>query len=380
MSRGAQGGNSDNSLDFLWGISACVVVTLIVWFYGGPYFIPFIYKIKSYEIMAISFLIEHWNALAGKTSVLPVISANDLFKLQLNIQRQTVSMNYRAVGDALAQVGSYTRFLFCPIMLVLAVWIYYKNVTLKMRNVFNMNSMKALEQNNWPQIAPVVKLNLVKEDIHKGPWAMSMTPMQFSKHHKLLEEHRDETGRVTVTLLKPEAQQVFVLQLGGLLSSIEALPLYMKALLAIFAACANQDRDSAFKLLQQIDVSFSSGNINFDGAMEMLQKHFNSKVVQKVLQKHAYIFTVMASMLELARTDGVLATSEFLWLKVVNRRLWYVLNGVGRQTPFPEAAGIFAHWMAERKWGGALRTPMVEEAVKALEIALSEIIYEAEEE
>ncbi|MFT3742028.1 MAG: type IVB secretion system coupling complex protein DotM/IcmP [Gammaproteobacteria bacterium] len=380
MSRQAQG-NQDNSLDGLILAMCVVFLAVVIWYFGGPHFIPVIYHIKDYEITAIRFVIEKWNILTYHLTFLPHINATKLFDLQTSIQTNNISLSYSVLTDTLDQVGQYTRFVFCPILLALGVWLYFKNVTLKMRNVFNMNTMKTLEQHNWPQIAPVVGLNLVKEDIHKGPWAMSQTPMQFCKHHNLLLENKnEETQQVTVSLLKQEAQQVFVLQLGPLWGDINALPLHMKALFAAFAACANQDRDAAFKLLQHIDVTFAAGKVDFAGTHELLQKHLNSKVVLKVLQKHAYLFTVMPSMLELARTDGVFASSEFLWLKAMNRRLWYVLNSVGRQTAVPEAAGPFAHWLAERKWGGGLRTPMVEEAVKALEVALADIIYEPEEE
>jgi intracellular multiplication protein IcmP len=67
-------------------------------------------------------------------------------------------------------------------------------------------------------------------------------------------------------------------------------------------------------------------------------------------------------------------------LKPYDRRLWYTLNTVGRQTPFPEVAGIFAHWVAERDMGRKLMVPMVEEATTALEVALTEIIYKPDEE
>ena len=88
----------------------------------------------------------------------------------------------------------------------------------------------------------------------------------------------------------------------------------------------------------------------------------------------------MASMLELARTDGVLASAEFLWLKPLDRNLWYMLNCVGRQTPFPEISGPFAHWIVEKRLRRPLKVPMVAEAVDALDVALSDIIYNPEED
>ena len=79
-------------------------------------------------------------------------------------------------------------------------------------------------------------------------------------------------------------------------------------------------------------------------------------------------------MLEVARVDGVLATAEFLWLKPVDRRFWYMMNSVGRQVSVVEVSGPFAHWLAEKKVGRALKTPMVKEAVVALEEAMEGIL------
>jgi len=43
-------------------------------------------------------------------------------------------------------------------------------------------------------------------------------------------------------------------------------------------------------------------------------------------------------------------------------------------------AGIFAHWLAEKEAERKLIVPVVEEATKALEIALQEIIYKRDED
>ena len=54
-------------------------------------------------------------------------------------------------------------------------------------------------------------------------------------------------------------------------------------------------------------------------------------------------------MLVAARTDGVLASAEFLWLKPVDRQLWFMLNSIGRRTPFVEVSAPYAHWLVERR-------------------------------
>ena len=73
------------------------------------------------------------------------------------------------------------------------------------------------------------------------------------------------------------------------------------------------------------------------------------------------------------RDDGVVPCSEFLWLKPLDRRLWYMLNSIGRQTPFAEVGGPFAHWRAEKEMGRRCLVPMIDEAIKALETAVKEI-------
>ena len=160
---------------------------------------------------------------------------------------------------------------------------------------------------------------------------------------------------------------------------MDTLPIYIKALIIIFVARAQRDRAVASKLLKQIAASAASGKLDFSGVEETLRKYKHSKVVKWLEGRHAYVYSLMATMLEIARVDGVLATAEFLWLKPVDRRLWYVLNSVGRQTSVVEVSGPFSHWLAEKKMGRALKTPMVKSAVDALENTMLDTLFVPDE-
>jgi len=241
-----------------------------------------------------------------------------------------------------------------------------------------MASLRKCEQSNWPQITPISKLNLIEQDLDEGPWAMAQMPMVFAKKNGILKEH-EEDGKPGVKVVPGIAHRVFALQLGPAWSGPAALPVHAQALFAIFAARANRDADGANALIEQIALSSNSGKLDFSGVGKLLNKYQNSKLVALATQKHAYMLTIMASMLVLGRTDGVIASSEFLWLKPVDRKLWYMLNSVGRQTAVSEVAGPFAHWLAEIRVGRPMRVPMVDEAAKALEVAVEDILYEPEE-
>lgn len=374
------GGQEQGSSDFLWISIILVGGVFATWYFAGNYITAFLYQVKGYETTAVQFVLHGWNMLANYVHMpMLQIQANDLQTLSTQIQHRRTDVSFAGTVAAATIVGDYLRFIVAPLLLLFAWFIYKKSIAMRFKTVFDMNKMRSAEKVDWPQITPVVKLNLVKEDIDSGVWAMAMTPMQFCKKHKLLKEKTGDDGKPAVDVISGKASQMFVAQLGPFWTHITALPPYARALFAAFAACGNHDREPAFELLHNIAKSADSGKLDFTGADSLLNKYMNSKLVIKVIQRHAYVLTVFASMFELARTDGVFASSEFLWLKPLDRKLWYVLNTVGRQTAVPEAAGPYAHWQAEKRWGGPLRTPMIDTAVKGLEVALSEILYEPEE-
>jgi intracellular multiplication protein IcmP len=83
----------------------------------------------------------------------------------------------------------------------------------------------------------------------------------------------------------------------------------------------------------------------------------------------------MALLNEARLKAGVLAPAQFVWLKLVDRRLWYALHSLGFETdgfgrylhpnPRIEAAGARDHWVAERIAGRPLLKPEIERALNA---------------
>ncbi len=371
MAAQQQGQSADNSLAPLWIMILVFIVLGIIWYFFSAQIIWAIFQVKLFEIYLVSFFSD------GLTKVKEYIQNASYSEVTVN-QLTAVS----------AAVGNYLRYAFAPILFITGLFLLLRSSDFRFRTVYNMKKLFSSEVKNWPQIAPVMNVDLVKTDIDKGPWAMALTPMQFAKKHKLLKEERKSLTegmllrhqRKTVTVMRGAAHRVFSLQLGKRWQGIEKLSPHIQALFAIFAAKGNGDDKSARKLLSQISASTKSGQLDYSGKEKLLEKYGNSKAVEFIIQQHGYIFTVMASMLQFARSDGVLATADFLWLKPVDRTLWYILNMVGRQTSLSEVGGIFAHWLSEKEIGHKLAVPMVDEAVKALELAIQEVIYIPDEE
>lgn len=361
-----QGG--DNSLAPFWIICGIFAVLWGVWYFAHEQIASVYLQIRLYEAEFIRFF-------AGS-------NANELITSIRNTSPADADFN--TLANISTSIGNYLRYPVIIILLVLALVIYFSKATSRYKKTYNMKQLVQDERESWPQITPIADLDLVHTDIDVGPWAMALSPMQFAKKHNLLQEERIlatdavstlQHAKTIVSLRRDEAYQVFSLQLGRYWTGVENLTKPTKALFAAFAARAERDQEGSRKLLLQIAGSATTGRLDFSGTDELLEKHKHNKALIRITQDHAFVLTVMASMLKLAREDGVLASADFLWLKPIDRPLWFVLNSVGRQTPFAEVSGVMAHWLAENTLRRKIGVPMVEQAVNALEVALKDIIY-----
>ncbi|WED43621.1 type IVB secretion system coupling complex protein DotM/IcmP [Legionella cardiaca] len=359
-----QGGGGDNSMAPVWIMVLLFFTLFFIWKLGHQYIVSFVFYLNVLQAKAISFFVSDAQL------------ENDIYLMQTI---DPAAVQWDQFVNLTKSVGDYIRYPIVIILIFLAFFLYKSNITLKFRRAHNMKTLRAQEQHNWLAIMPVVKEDLVSIDINKGPWAMALTPMEFARKYKLLK--KDDAlldnpvpgQEMTAGVRKGDAKRVFTLQLGPYWDGFDRCPPAAYALAAVFMARMNRDRGSASAILEAIDKSYSTGKIDFSAAKPVLKKFQNAENVQEILARHAYLLTVMASLLEAAREDGVVPSSEFLWLKPIDRRLWYMLNCVGRQTPFAEVAGPFAHWRAEKTMGRRSLVPMIDEAIKALEIAVKEV-------
>lgn len=379
MARGAapppqQGG--DNSLDILWIIALIIVGIVLFWYLASDYIVAATFWIKKYEIYTVKAVIRFFYDIVDDfyhvdyPSFLSLNSALDLIK-----SGQTV--NPKELYHLCETVGAYVRYPFGILLLIFAGRTYFGGVSNIFKRTYSMSLFRSENVKTWPKIAPVSKLNLISTDIDQGPWAMAQTPVQFCKKHNLMTIEKDNRGKNKISLKLEPAYRVFAMQLGPVWTgNLRSLPVHIRTLMGIFAARANGKVDETEEALNKIAQSTLNGKVSFEGFADKFTSYLYTPAVEKVFQSHAYVYTVMASLLVLARTVGVLATAEFIWLKPYDRRLWYILNNVGRQSAQTEVAGIFAHWRAEEKLGYALRAPYIDTAVKALDEALHEIDYD----
>jgi len=376
----SQQNSADHTSNFFWLLIIICLAFLAVWYFHPEWVVRPIFWMRLGELNGMLYLIKGWNHLVGWLQFLslPKISSHELLYLkQFIVTADPKHIEFSQFSSVNTVMGRWMRWPAIALLVCLSVISFSRHSTMLFRQRHDMNSLKLGEAENWPQIQPILSLDLVKEDLEKGPWAMAKTPLDYCRGHKILKDIA-KNGVTVWTIDKGPAYRLLAMQLGPLWKDLFNLPIHVKALVVIFVARAERDRAVAKKFLSQIAMSAGSGKLDFTGVTEQLIQYRNSKLLQWMRPRHAYVRTMMASLLEVARADGVLATSEFLWLKPVDRKLWYTLNSVGRQTAVVEVAGVFAHWKAEKTLGRAMTTPMVKEAVTALQNSVEDILYVGE--
>lgn len=311
----------------------------------------------------------------------------------------------------LATIHGYVlRWLVVPLMIYWGWRTKRSVVRFKYRrHIRNVYDLIDIQAKHFPASAIIKGKNLLAKHPYEGPWATYALPLDFALDHKLLwasQERISPNQKVDeermfpvppftldqkvmnfsqkrelmphyryVTLNVERANAVFSAQLGQLWPGHDALPPLIKALYAVFCTQAAGHQGEAWKMVEQLAFSFREGKYdakgklitphyaNTKGTDELLAKYADHPKVVKVRSLHAHTINIMFGTLGACRKAGRLTHANFLWLKPVNRTLWYALCGQGGQIPYWEAAGPWAHMLVEERIGRPLVKPMVAAAV-----------------
>ncbi len=385
---GAPQQSDDNALNILWAIVGIFLFGLAMWLAFSDQLKNCFLKIRFFELTVVNFVIQLLPLEIVNLGYLKEEVAKAL-SLAASIDHQDISMT---IAEYLSiEAGNYLRYPIIICLVIFSYFSFYTNISNRYKKRYDMHRLAKQESIEWPQINPIIGLDLVSEPLNTGPWAMGKSPLDFCKQHQLIEISVEKHGEFKhgnpylfkINLDQEKAEAVFTKQLGKLWRVPEYLPIHQRAIFAVFLARACRDSKVAAELLKQINQSADSKNpgvLNFSNVDNIWRKYYNQRAIQEIIRAHAYEFTIFIDLLLLARQDGVLATADFLWLKPIDRLFWYVLSSTGRQTYFVEAAGVHAHFLVEKSLGRGLSVPYVKESVKALQLALNEILYVPDEE
>lgn len=265
----------------------------------------------------------------------------------------------------ISALSSLVRWWACPIMGGILAWYAWnairKNPAKRHRRIFDMHRLAASQAVLWPWISPALNLDVLNEPLDTGKYRMALTELEFVRRYRLLETEDQ------LTLNEMKTERLFATQLGRLWEGPGRLHRHERALFACFAAQICGDRDGCLDGLRALTVGYATtGQVDSQPVAALLEKYADDARVSAVVMQHAYVSTVLCGVLESARRFGKIPPVFFLWLRLYDRPLWYALQRVGSNTPFPEAAGVYSHYIAEKVAEHAIEVPFVKPAMLAL--------------
>jgi hypothetical protein len=299
-------------------------------------------------------------------------------------------------------VGQYLRWIFAPILGCLLLWGWFSDRVVSdfYKRIFTMQTLVEQNVDEFPCMAPIAnrKRSILEEPLDEGPWRTPRQPIQFVAEHKLLigkdgkpieAKHligKDGLANQRSYIIKKrnnehtsldiqKTKEILIAQLGPKFPGVKKLPDYQKGLAAAFMAFGCGNKSEAKKLLDQMSTSFvepenegDAFEIDIDGADDLINQYQDSEDLEYLTCNHvAYTYVWFAALLnDFARKKGILASSQFIWLRPVNRSLWYTLNQMGGREAWSEAEASWAHYESERLVEQPLGQPEIETAITGL--------------
>lgn len=251
----------------------------------------------------------------------------------------------------------------------------------------------------YPHLRMFSAINLIDAPLDHPVFGMSQTSRQFVSINRLISDWRDEGSGIWAPTLDREKTAVILREQLGKhwTSSVNLSPgetLIIAIAMPRVAATDPSLDDKTFEKAMQdsrdmiaycwskfIPVAATEKAENPDAWLkpeidlalprEVIKRYIGTKAVQSIIERHAFNRTVLFALVMQARRLGVLQPAEMRWLRFYDRALWYVVQTIGRQAPFAEAAGVLSHYLYEAKCGTGLVEPQLDKAVTGVDAAIN---------
>ena len=312
------------------------------------------------------------------------------------------SLSWETVRKVLHYTGSWIRWPFVLLLVLFGVASIFMGRVGGLVRRFNMESLLRNNADSFPCLRPVVgrgKHLLSPESYDSGLWRLARTPVQFALEHGLLVNDEGEPFAPDQALRhglpstelpaygharldEEKTYAALAEQLGKWFEGYEGFSPCRRALAVAFLAYADGNKKGCVALLDEVSRSYREENGQatcpvleteaFVGRLEKTWERHKSVLREKNLINHvAFELPWFMALLYRARRKGVLATSQFLWLRPLDRPLWYALNQCGGRAAWAEGFAPWAHYTAEEQAGQALPEPRLNAAVTSLRGALA---------
>lgn len=248
------------------------------------------------------------NSLLGATEQ----QAKNLAEMIASIPSSNLHWNF--CWHASYFLGKYLLLIFLPVASLLTYRIYQitegeTKAYLRFKNADTF--FKFAKKSSYLQ---AYLTDRSREDYFTGAHLLAKSPAQFAEENNILI--LDKSTNCPLSIDRAKAEKSFKLQLGKKFKN--------------FPQLLNQSYGWAVSLI-----------------LQFIPPIHREETIKFASYGHHYDFTVIVSLLNIARRFGVVPIAFFAKLKTEHRNLWYGLMNAGRKTAFVEGAAITARYNSE---------------------------------
>ena len=346
-------------------IAGLLVAGIFCWLMWTRFPHPIIYTMFALDWIQIKFVELFWGLAEGGRGSIYKDYIEAVFAGRVDI----MSVEWGTLTTISSGVGLQTRFPVLILFLGVAALVMLKMKGGKYRTVYSLAggmdrkrpSFLHYQSQAWPVTAPSVDFSPENAGPNEQPPKM---PLYWMRANQI-----DIKNGV---FDEAKAADAFARQLGTTWVDIASAKIHVQAVAAICVASIRDIKgDKAAKLRGDLARIWTSDPKNAEGRTRKLIARIltpkTGDASKTVTANHAYTNTAIVGLLTYTRKrSGVLASAEMLWIKKVDRFLWYALNNTGRRAFMVEAAGIFSHFQAEHVKKGKLIEPWTKNAIDGL--------------
>jgi len=290
------------------------------------------------------------------------------FDGRLNVARDVTWEDFSTVRTT---VGTQVRWVISGIIAALAVVIVFRMKGDGFKRVFSLAGGKfgpslAIEAaRQWKTATAGAYFDPDGLDKNILP---ARTPMEWMREHDI----KFEDGMLD----RDAAEKAFAEQLGKPWHGVKRADLPVQTFMVLAMMHATRSK-IAMSSREAVSIAWAAGSNGTAKMKEIVEEALKDEKlvsrIDKVAAKHAFAHTAVVAILDVARKKGgVFPAADFVWVRKVDRNLWYAINNVGRRRFHTEGAGVISHFFAERVVGSPLPEPNVDEAINGIEDYMAE--------
>lgn len=357
-------------------IAGVAILALVLWFTSADFLRMGVWKMLQVEAAAVGAIapvlprrtqarVSAWQARMVKPKP-PEWTPVELFK----------ALNYG---------GGYLRIPAFLLFGGLGYAVHRRGVARRYTKTHNFETLLVEQSRMHPRMRPVLWLKGREYDSDRGPYTWARTPWAWAVAQKVITPG-EVAWATEQTFDADRAMSAFAAQVGARLAyksdgTLDAAPLafHEQILFAVFAARMMDRKNDSDSLLDVVAAGFGP---DFSRAerVERLRKRtakydwpadtayriaidrkadslldsvlgdaVKQTEIHRLVQTCRHVGPLLVLMMESAQAKyGILTTSDFIWLKAVDRTLHYTLNDVGRRVASTEAGGVRAYLIAHK--------------------------------